>query len=83
MLYPANEIYKNLDKFNEIWVKRKLVNPIPPDVKITIYVQSEIGNGFLVDVYKSDLKTEPLVIPKSWILQEELDKLILNYEFNS
>jgi hypothetical protein len=75
MKHSAKQLYKLTEKFNNICVNGKIVNPIPSDVKITVLCDSECGQGFLENVSDKELNRSTL-IAKSWILQSDLENLI-------
>ncbi len=65
------ELYNNLSRFIDIYENGKEINPIPSDVKLTIYCKSEDDEGFLENITKTEAGLN-LFIAKKWILQENL-----------
>lgn len=68
------DLYRHLDKFTPIYHEGQEVNPIPEDVKVTIFCEGSDDEGFLEDIYRKDGGIT-LLIAKSWILQTDLDQL--------
>lgn len=72
----ARELYKHIKSFNNIYnAEGKEVNPLPKDVKVTVYCKGNYDEGFIYDILEIELGLEAL-IAKKWILQTELEKLL-------
>jgi hypothetical protein len=74
----AEQINEFRQHFTDIYdADGKEVNPIPDDVKLTIYCEGSTfeNRGFVYDKYKSEVGMN-LFIAKSWILQSDLDDLV-------
>ncbi len=73
----ANEIYKFIDSFKNIYDKKgDEINPIPENEKVTVYCEGTDlkHRGFIENSLKSELGFEAL-IAKSWILHSDLKQL--------
>ena len=70
MEYTAEQIYQHIDSFTDF----KESKPKDTDT-ITVYVETNNGNGFIKNILYDDLGLEELV-SKKWILQSELDTLL-------
>lgn len=77
--YSAKQLKDALPNFKKIWDSGKEINPLPDNVKLTVYCEGEKVNdrGFVENVTSSELGLEYL-IAHSWILQEDLDKLLMS-----
>jgi hypothetical protein len=75
--YSAEQIFDHIDKFIEMYKDGKEVNPIPKDVKVTIYCNYKEKEGFIENTYTKDAGMD-LFIARKWILQSELDGLLKN-----
>lgn len=67
----VKNLYNNLSKFTDIYINGKEVNPIPNDIKLTIFCSSDDEEGFLENVTKQEAGLN-LFIAKKWILQKDL-----------
>jgi len=65
------ELYNSLPRFTNIYINGEEINPIPSDVKLTIFCSSDDEEGFLEDVTKQEAGLN-LFIAKKWILQKDL-----------
>lgn len=66
--------YKNLDKFTNIYENGNEVNPIPENVKITIYCEHNEYDGFVFNTTSDKLGIQSLIAEK-WILHSELEEI--------
>jgi hypothetical protein len=66
--------YKNLDKFTDIYKDGSVVNPIPKDVKLTIFCEGSNEEGFITNLTSNEIGLE-LLIAKKWILHSELESI--------
>ena len=64
-------IQRNLDKFTPIYNEGEEINPIPKNIRITVYCESATDRGLLVGVFKKDIGIE-ILVAKSWIYHSEL-----------
>lgn len=71
MEHSAEELNEHIDNFTSIGDD---VNPIPDNIKVTVYCEGLHERGFAENIIREDLGISEL-IAKSWILQEDLDKL--------
>lgn len=75
----AEEISKYIDHFIPIYDdKGREINPMPKNAKITVWCSSSEGveEGFSYNTTVYDMGLN-YFIAKSWILQEELEKLLV------
>lgn len=71
----AEQIHPFLRYFTEMYLNGKEINTIPNNLKVTIYCESKDDSGFMTNV-TTDEAGWNMLIAKSWILEEELQKLI-------
>lgn len=77
MELSPDQIMRHLHKFTSIYdEKGNEVNPIPEDVKITVYCKSEKldEEGFCCNVISSDLGINAFMA-RRWILEDELQEI--------
>lgn len=70
----AEQIVDHIDDFIEIYENGKEINPIPKNVKVTVYCESSNEEGFACNVTTDEMGLEAL-IAKSWIREEKLQDL--------
>jgi hypothetical protein len=66
--------YKNLDKVTDIYKDGSVVNPIPKNVKLTIFCEGSNEEGFITNLTSNEIGLE-LLIAKKWILHSELESI--------
>lgn len=73
----VEKINQFIGKFKEVYdEKGEEINPIPDNVKLTVYCDNdEDERGFLENVTSDKMGLEALIAQK-WILQSELDELM-------
>ena len=80
MEFTAEKIQEHIDKFTPFYDKDGK-NTMPKDKKLTVWCEAETmsDSGFAENVFFNELGLAAL-IAKSWILQSELEALILTKE---
>lgn len=71
----AEQIYKHIDKFIPIYDNGREVNPIPEDRKVTVWCNRPGERGFVCNTTALDLGIAAF-IAKSWIYEDELQKIV-------
>jgi len=71
----ANEIYSYIDEFIPIYKNYNKVNPIPERIKVTVWCESALTNGFVCNVTAEEMRSEVNLFPVSWIYESKLQRL--------
>lgn len=78
--YTTKQLIAAMPNFTQIWDETRNIesNPIPENVRVTVFCNGTNleDRGFAENVLSSDLGLNAL-IAESWILQTDLDKIMV------